>query len=328
MKELIKKIPIPIAGVALGLASLGILLQPYSEVLHSTLGILSALLVFMLLIKIMLYPSLIKEDLASPIAAGVLGTLFMTLMQLATYVIPFSYGIALALWGIAILGHLCLIVWFSLTFMRKLELKQVFPSYFIAYVGITVASLTSPAFGMIMLGTIIYWFGFACLMALLVLVSYRYHKHEVPEPAKPLFCIYAAPMSLTLAAYLSIAAEPSVVMTVALTILAQLFLAVVLTQLPKLLRLKFYPSYASMTFPFVVCATALTKATTYFAGLGAHETLIAVLNGLAIAETIFATAMVLYVVVHYARFFAGAPRAKTETVVAQASQSSVNISRP
>lgn len=327
MKALIKHIPIPTAGLALGLASLGILLQPYSEVLHIATGALSSLLVVLLLIKIAMYPRMIREDLKSPIAAGVLGTLFMTIMQLATYLAPFAFGIALALWSVAILGHVCLIVWFTITFIRKLQLKQVFPSYFIAYVGITVASLTSPVFGMEALGTTIYWFGFACLMALLVLVTYRYSKHEVPEPAKPLFCIYAAPISLTLAAYLSISAEPSMGMIITLTILAQLLLLVVLTQLPKLLRLKFYPSYASMTFPFVVCASALTKATAYFASLGANEILLTALNGLAIAETVFATGMVLFVLIHYVRFFARARRVKVEAAVVQTSQSSVNLSR-
>lgn len=303
MKDLITQVPIPTAGVALGLVSLGILLQPYSEVFHIVFGVLSLLMVLLLGTKIVAYPRLIREELKNPVFAGVLATLFMTLMQLATYLVPFSYTIAFIAWCLAIFAHLVLILWFTVTFMFKFDLKQVFPTYFIAYVGVVVASLTSPAFGMETLGTVIFWFGFACFAALFVLVTYRYIKHEVPEPSKPLFCIYAAPFSLSLASYLAISEVPSLTIILILTVLAQLFLVLVLTQLPKLLRLKFYPSYAAMTFPFVICANALSKAVLYFEGFGVNEFLLASLNVLVIVETVFAAVMVLYVFIHYLRFF-------------------------
>ncbi|MFR1639369.1 MAG: hypothetical protein ACLSVD_09480 [Eggerthellaceae bacterium] len=38
MREFIKKVPIPTAGVALGLAALGNLLQPYTEIAHVACG--------------------------------------------------------------------------------------------------------------------------------------------------------------------------------------------------------------------------------------------------------------------------------------------------
>ena len=49
---MIKSIPIPTAGVSLGLAALGNLLQPYSPRMKYTCGILAAILLAMLLIKI------------------------------------------------------------------------------------------------------------------------------------------------------------------------------------------------------------------------------------------------------------------------------------
>ena len=303
MKDLVKKTPIPTAGVALGLASLGILLQPYSEALHIAAGALSLCLLLLLGTKIAGYSRMVREDLKNPIFAGVFATLFMTLMQLATYLVPYSFIAALVLWCAAILAHFCLMAWFSFTFIFKFDLKQVFPTHFIAYVGIIVASLTSPAFGLEYFGLAIFWFGLACFTLLLVVMVYRYVKHEVPESAKPLFCIFAAPMSLSLAGYLTVATEPETMLVLVMAILAQLSLVVVLTQLPKLLRLSFYPSYAAMTFPFVVCATALAKATVYFEMLGINEVVLLVLNGLVVAETVFATVMVLYVLACYLRFF-------------------------
>ena len=47
MRDIIKKVPIPTAGVALGLAALGNLLQPYAEIAHIACGALSLFLVAM-----------------------------------------------------------------------------------------------------------------------------------------------------------------------------------------------------------------------------------------------------------------------------------------
>jgi len=318
VKEIIKKVPLPTAGVALGLASLGILLQPYSEVLHLTAGGLSVFLVLLLTIKMIGYSRLVREDLKNPIFAGAFATLFMTIMQLSTYLAPYSIIAAFAIWCSAVLTHFCFIAWFTVTFMFKFDIKQVFPTHFIAYVGIVVAALTSPVYGLGAIGMGIFWFGTGCFAVLLVMMIYRYIKHEVPESAKPLFCIFAAPASLSLAAYLTISSAPLLELVIAMAVLAQICLIAVLTQLPKLLRLSFYPSYAAMTFPFVVCAIALAKATAFFAALGAPESLVLVLSVMVVVQTIFAAAMVLYVFVRYLAFFvSGATEKQLRTSVTQ-----------
>ncbi|WP_139651458.1 TDT family transporter [Raoultibacter phocaeensis] len=303
MKSIIQKVPIPTAGVALGLVALGILLQPLSEVFHIVAGSLSFVMVLLLVAKIVLFPRMIREDLTNPIFAAVSAALFMTCMQLATYLAPVAFDAAFAIWVFSVLGHFALMGWFTYTFTMNFRLEQVFPTHFIAYVGIIVASLTSPVFGMELVGTAIFWFGFICYLALLVIVGLRYAKHEVPEAAKPLFCIYAAPMSLSLAGYLAVTPEPNAYLVGAMAVLAQAFLALVLSQLPKILRIKFYPSYAAMTFPFVIAASALLKAVTYFEGLGFSGPAFAAIHVLISIETIFASVMVLYVVGHYVRFF-------------------------
>ena len=66
MRELIKKVPIPTAGVALGLAALGNLLQPYTEIAHLLCGGLSLFLVSLLVAKVILYPSTICRTPSSP----------------------------------------------------------------------------------------------------------------------------------------------------------------------------------------------------------------------------------------------------------------------
>lgn len=302
MKDIIGKVPIPLAGLALGLASLGILLQPYSELFHAVAGALSSAAIVALIAKAILFPAAIRQDIKNPVFAAVSATLFMTLMQLATYLAPIAYEAAFAMWIAAIAGHLSLMVFFTIRFMLRFDLKQVFPTHFIAYVGIIVASLTSPAFGMKAVGTVIFWFGFACFLVLFAFVVLRYIKHEVPEPSKPLFCICTAPMSLSLVGYLAVTAQPNAIMVAAMAIIAQLLYVVVVSQVPKLLRLRFYPSYAAMTFPFVVSAAALLGAISFFEGAGFGGSLLTAAHMLASVETVFASAMVLYVLARYLLF--------------------------
>ena len=69
---MIKSIPIPTAGVSLGLAALGNLLQPYSPLMKYICGILAAVLLALLLIKMLRYPKLIHADMTgNPILGSV-----------------------------------------------------------------------------------------------------------------------------------------------------------------------------------------------------------------------------------------------------------------
>ncbi len=319
MRDIIQKVPIPTAGVALGLAALGNLLQPYAEVAHIICGALSLFLVAMIVAKVILFPSMIRDDLQNSIFASVSATFFMTLMQLAGYLAPVAIVPAFGLWCAAIAGHFILMGWFTAHFIRRFKLSEVFPTYFICYVGIIVAAVTSPVFGMEAFGRGIFWFGLACFAVLLATVVARYLKHEIPEPARPLFCIFAAPMGLSLVGYLAVTPNPDPLFVGVLMGLGQVMLVGVATQLPKFLALKFYPSYAAMTFPFVISAMALGKGMQALYAAGVTIPALPMVEALIALETVFAAVMVTYVFVHYMRFFFGTPKgAKAAAPAAEA----------
>lgn len=300
---MIKNIPIPTAGVMLGLAALGNLLAPYSIIVKIICGILSALLGALLFAKIIKYPKLVHADLkGNPVLGSVFATFFMATMQLCTYVAPVLPVLSKAVWCLAVAAHIILIIWFSKNFVMNLEMKNVFPTYFIAYVGIVVGAVTSPVFNCIQLGIYIFYFGFAAYMLLLLLVTYRYIKMPPQEAAvKPLICIYTAPMSLSLAGYFAVIPEKSFLMITIMQICAQLLFFFILSLMPKLLRLPFYPSYAAFTFPFVITAIALKQSLAYYASMGVllHDFFYC----LYVFEEICATCIVVYVTIHYLNFF-------------------------
>ncbi|MFR4803997.1 MAG: TDT family transporter [Eggerthellaceae bacterium] len=296
MREFLAKVPIPTGGVALGLAALGILLKQFSMAAYIACGISAALMLSLLLGRLFVDASSVRKDFDNPILASVSATFLMALMQLTTYVAPFAYVPALLVWSVAVLLHAVLIVWFTMRHLMQFQLKNVYPTYFICYVGIIVASVSSPAYGLETLGQLSSG-SVLPYIALLVLVTARYVKYPVEEGARPLFCIYTAPMSLSLAGYLAVEPTPNAAFACALAVLAQVLLVVVLARLPHFLRLKFYPSYAAMTFPFVITATALDRTLTLLANSGVAFP--AVLHLLAYAEVVLACVMVLYVFVRY-----------------------------
>lgn len=300
---MINSVPIPTAGVMLGLAALGNLLGSYSLTVKWICGLCSAGLGILLFLKIILYPKSVHAEMTgNPVLGSVAATFFMAIMQLCTYTVSIAPAISKAVWTLAVFSHIILIVWFTKNFMLNLELKNVFPTYFIAYVGIIVASVTSPFFSSQNFGIYIFWFGFTAYMLLLALVTYRYYKMPPKEEAvKPLICIYTAPMSLSLAGYFAVIPDKNFFMITTMQIIAQLLFFFILSLMPKLLKLPFYPSYAAFTFPFVITAIALGQSLNYYDKLGVDiHNFMHYLYGF---EIVAATIIVLYVTTHYLNFF-------------------------
>lgn len=308
MNNIIKKIPVPLCGVMLGFAALGNLLQSYGESIRYVCGIISAFLLVLVLLKLILFPGMIKEDMQNPITASVSGTFPMTLMLLSTYVKPFIGTAAMYIWFFAIALHIILIIYFTIKFVAKLQMPKVFASYYIVYVGIAVAAVTAPAFEQLAIGSASFWFGFATLTVLLILVTIRYVKYpEVPEPAKPLFCIYAAPTSLCIAGYVQSVMPKSRTFLLAMLIVATCLYIAALIKAIGYLKLKFYPSYAAFTFPFVISAIATKQTMAYVAKTG-HP--IAVLQYVVLFETIVAVLFMVYTFIRFMQFiFSGNNRA-------------------
>lgn len=294
---MLKKLPLPATGVMLGCAALGNLLQSYSEGIRLVFGAIAAVIGILLILKLIMYPETFKEDMKNPITASVSGTFSMGLMLLAGYLKPYVGNGAVYIWYFAILLHAVLIIYFTFKFMLKLDIKRVFASYFIVYVGIVVASVSAPAFGKTSLGTGLFWFGFITLVLLLVLISYRYIKYkEIPEPAKPLFCIFTAPVSLCLAGYIQSVDVKSKGFIIAMAVAATILYVMVLIALPKLLKLKFYPSYAAFTFPMVISAIAMKNTMACLIKMGSP---VPALKYVVLVETIIAAVLVVYTLIRY-----------------------------
>ena len=312
MNEFLKKYPVPIVGLMLGLAATGNIVQSYGEVYRNIFGIISAILLILMVVKIIKYPKGVAETLDNPVVASVFPTLSMTIMLLSTYLKPYSGQLAYIMWLIGISIHFILILWFTKKFLLSFKIKQVFPSWFIVYVGIVVVSVTAPAFSMQNIGQVSFWFGFVTYLILLPIVIYRVLKvKEMPEPTLPTLAIFAAPASLLLAGYINSFKAKNMTIVWFLMALSIIMYIAVIIKMFKLLRLKFYPSYSAFTFPLIISGIAM-KLTNGFlnkSGQGIQS-----LQYLIKFQEVIGVVIVVYVLARYIQFLIPEKKVISDTI--------------
>ena len=294
-----KRIPTSIAGVVLGLAALGNLLQSYGDGIRLGIGAIAAVVYIALALKIILHAPVVAEEMKNPVIASVFATFPMATMLLATYLKPYSPQIGKIMWLIGVGLHIALILYFTATFVLKLKWPQVFPSWFIVYCGIAVASVTCGAYEMFTIGKIAFWFAFISLLVLLPIVTKRYSMKIEEKPlTKPLLAVYTAPAALCLAGFVNAKPVESIALLWFMIILSQFLYLFVLTQMPRLLKMPFMPSYASFTFPFVISALSLKLSN----GLLAKTNPVPLLGQIVKIEEGIATVLVFYTLFRFLQF--------------------------
>lgn len=297
---MIKKLPLPIAGLMLALAATGNLLMSYGNGIRNMFGLLSFIVLLLILAKVLMFPASVKEGFENPVVASVMPTFSMGIILLSTYLKPISTNIAFGLWSLGIILHVIFIGAFTLKYIINFNIKKVFPSYFIVYVGIVCASVTAPAFGMNGLGKGIFFFGFIAYLILLPIIMYRTVKYkEIPEPATPTLIIYAAPASLCLAGYLKSFEIKNMYIISFLAILAVVMALFAFIKILGLLKLKFYPSYSAFTFPFVITAIAMKGLNVF---LIKNNISVLGLKYIVNALELWASGIVIYVLIKYFMF--------------------------
>lgn len=295
--NIIKKLPIPAAGLILALLSLGNLVQDINPYLRYLLAAIGVLFLILLILKVILYPQDIRNDFKNPVIVSSSGTFSMSLMLLSTYVIEFMPNIAHALWIIGIALHIMLMIYFTYHFIvRDFDITMVYPSYWIVFVGITMGAITAPAHGIKEIGFIFFMIGFMAMIVTLPLVVYRYIRYSnIPDMNKPLICIFTALMSILIVGYLNSSAGISYEFLTAIYSISIIFYIFALYKFIDYRNLEFYPSFAAFTFPFVISALA-TK------GILKINNSNAFLSPILAIETLIALAIVIYVLIRYLKF--------------------------
>ena len=296
--NIIKNLPLAITGLILAILSLGKIFTDFSNIFF----IIGSLLIFLILLKLVLHFDAFNNELNNLIALSTFGTFSMALMLFSTYLktlfMPLSESIAIGIWILGIIIHLSIFILFTKNYVLKnFDIENVFATWWIVYIGITMAAITAPAYNLQQYGFIFFGIGFILMIPTLILVSYRYLKFtSIEDKNKPFICIYTALLSILIVGYVN-------AMNIDGNFLSLIYLGAFIfyifaiyhaIRLLVLERLEFMPSFSAFTFPFVISAIATGEAYKFF-GLG-------ILNYLFYIQAIIALVLVIFVSYKYLRF--------------------------
>ena len=296
--NIIKNLPLAITGLILAILSLGKIFADFSSIFF----IIGSILIFLIFLKLVLHYDIFINELNTLITLSTFGTFSMALMLFSTYLkplfLPLSQSIAFGIWILGIIIHLSILIVFTKNYVIKdFDIETVFATWWIVYIGITMASITAPAHNLQQYGFIFFGVGFILMIPTLILISYRYLMFTaIDDKNKPFICIYTALFSILIVGYVNALTINGNFLSI-IYIGACIFYIFAIFHAIRLLiieRLKFMPSFSAFTFPFVISAIATGEAYKFF-GFG-------VLNYLFYIQAIIALILVIYVSYKYMIF--------------------------
>ncbi|MGL4715006.1 MAG: TDT family transporter, partial [Aeromonas sp.] len=168
--------PTPMAGLALGIASLGWCWENAGQfdgnIQLLGAGVAAALLLI-LTFKFLLHPSLLLQDLAHPVVGSVVPTYAMGTMVVSKALGMLAPQAGEILWLFAVVLHLLFLATFIWHRAKEFEIHHMVPSWFVPPVGIIVADVAFPGGQFAPLANGLLWFGLICYGLMLPLMIYR-----------------------------------------------------------------------------------------------------------------------------------------------------------
>ena len=264
--NIIRNLPTPIAGLALGSAALGNLLQPYSSSIQLLFNLLSLIIIVLLTIKFVLGFDKLKKEMENPVVATVMATYPMSIMLLASFSKKYIGLLSMPVWIIGIFLDFCVVFYAIYNFIiKERHISKIYPTWFITFVGPAVVTVTAINYNLETLGLIYFYFSYINYLILLPFVLYRVYKYKhYKDGDYPTITVFSAPGGLLLASYMIGVTQKTNIILVILIPLTILLFIFVLIQLPYLLKRKFYPSFSAFTFPLVICAISFQKTGVYY----------------------------------------------------------------
>ena len=299
-----KLLPTPVAGLALGISSLGALWESvydFNGYIQTATSAIAAMILLALFLRFIIHPQTLWNDLSHHVVGSVVPTFAMATMVVSSSLTAVYPVISSTLWLVAIAMHLVFLVLFLYHRFQDMQLQHMVPSWFVPPIGLIVAVFTCPqpelfkpiCYAILVFGIINY------ALLLPVMLNRLIFGEKIQASAKPSIAILAAPASLCLTGYLAFMSQPSPIIVAVLLGIALLMTVVIYMALLHLSRLTFSPGFAAFTFPLVISAKALYSTSDWFADIGIAEHYISQLHVVALFELWGATAVVTWVSVCY-----------------------------
>ncbi len=301
----VQSVPPSQAALALGMIGLGqawALYFPFiGEIIRPWLAGAGAILLTPVLARYLANYKTFITDIRHPLSGSLMAPMSMALLILCDYLAVISPLIAYPIWALALMLHVTMMVLFFSFQLGNFKMSNIVPSWFLYPVGVISSSLAGTQFGHNLFSETLVEICVAIYFIMLPVVLYRLvFFGSLPRRARPTLAIMAAPINLTLATYLVNFPTPDPILTGALAGIAITMTLLIYLCYIRLLRLKFQPSIAAVTFPSVISAIAMHRLTSFFAVEHPHWHW---LHNFGFLELSIATFLVIWVSVGYVKMY-------------------------
>jgi tellurite resistance protein len=268
-QQRLQNFPISWFAVVMGLSGLTLAWHRAEKVLelpiHLSLYLLAfTIAVFILLaglygIKFIRYREMVAAEFNHPIKLNFFPAISISLVLIATALLPYKPDISRVLWMLGAIVHLAFTLYVLSVWIHhnRFEIQHINPAWFIPIVGNILIPIAGVQHGFKELSWFFFSIGLLFWLVLLAIIFYRMIFHQpLAERMMPTLFILIAPPAIGFVSWLQMTNSLDAFGRV--LYYSALFLTLMLlTQIRRFLRLKFFLSWWAYSFPLA----AITLAT-------------------------------------------------------------------
>ncbi|WP_235857712.1 SLAC1 anion channel family protein [Marimonas lutisalis] len=268
--------PVPLFGMVMGMAGLTLAMHAGESAFGMGSQISTGLYFFTMALFVLIavgyaakalkYPGAVVAEWKHPVRLSFFPAISISLLLLGTATLSRNEGLAETLWlvGMVLQFVLTIAVVSNWIGTRSFQHGMLNPAWFIPAVGNVIVPIAGVPLGYVEISWYFMSVGLIFWLVLLTLVINRLIFHDpLPGRLQPTLVILIAPPAVAFVAWLRLTGEVDAFARILING-AYLFTAIVLVQLPRIVRLDFALSFWALSFPFA--------AATIASFLFAHET--------------------------------------------------------
>ena len=297
----LKHYPVPLFAIVMGMAGLTLAMHlgeaafgmggQISHILYFITLILFVLIAAGYLAKAIKYPGAVVAEWKHPVRLSFFPAISISLLLLATITLQHNATFAEGLWiaGAALQFVLTIAVVSNWIGTRSFQHGHLNPAWFIPAVGNVIVPIAGVELGYVELSWYFMSVGLIFWIVLLTLVINRLVFHDpMPSRLQPSLVILIAPPAVAFVAWLRLNGGAIDPFAHILINGAYFFTALVLVQLPRIVKLDFAISFWALSFPFAA-ATIASFRFAAIAGSATHK----LFGGILLAALIVIIAVLL-----------------------------------
>ncbi|MFD2178953.1 TDT family transporter [Veronia pacifica] len=298
-------IPTAQASLAMAVVGLGIAWSLHVPDHSSGLRLVTTLCGFVLVLPVCLKyifdPNRFISDLKHPFYGSLMAPMSMALMLIADYLAQIHVTSATFLLYGAFVLHVFMMLFFFSWQLIHFDMRQLYPSWFLYPVGMISSTLAGTKLGFSSESLQLMHFCIGAYFIMLPVILYRLtFMGRLQRHCRPVLAIMAAPVNLSLSAYLTNFNTPDPVIVGALGAVGIVMTIFVYLCCINLLRQTFHPGLAALTFPSVISAVAVEKLSQWLSTTSNEWFW---LSAFGVIELMIATSIVCWVCFKYVTHF-------------------------